>query len=286
MHAPDVLWACLNPHQDRAVALCFRGHGDLRREGDAPGGRARARGQAGAQRIALRRRVDLRVEVLDKAARFDPEQRLLPTARAAFGKVHGDAHRGPRRAGGCHGVEDPKSAVLHGELEAEAIAEVRRGPRPAVFELARRVGQHLLKRGGALPRVLPGRGGQKVGRAQAHERVLSLGLGQIAARQPRRPAALIHQMRDPGPADPLPDPERHALQDKREPGIVRRALRGPQDTGRRSVPAAHHRVDRGAKLRHRILRKRIVRVLRDQRLGVGHERPKRRRLQIRLRRRT
>ena len=76
VHAADVLGAGLDPHQDRRLVLGGGGLGGLGGEDDAAGGGAGAGGEAGAEDVAGGGGVDLRVQVLDQAARLDAQQRL------------------------------------------------------------------------------------------------------------------------------------------------------------------------------------------------------------------
>ena len=76
MHAADVLGAGLEAHEDRGLVLGGGGLGGLGGEDDAAGGGAGAGGEAVGEDVAGGGGVDLRVQVLDQAARLDAEQRL------------------------------------------------------------------------------------------------------------------------------------------------------------------------------------------------------------------
>ena len=99
------------------------GLGGLGGEDDAAGGRTGAGGEAGGEDVAGGGRVDLRVQVLDEAARLDAQQRLGAGDGAGVGEVDGDAHRGAGAAADRQGVEDGDRAVLDGELELAGVAE-------------------------------------------------------------------------------------------------------------------------------------------------------------------
>ena len=92
--------------QDRRLVLGGGGLRGLGGEDDAPGGGAGAGGEAGAEDVARRGGVDLRVQVLDQAARLDAQQRLVAGDGAGVGEIDGDAHGGAGVAADGDGVDD------------------------------------------------------------------------------------------------------------------------------------------------------------------------------------
>ena len=149
VHAADVLGAGLEPDEDHRLVLRRRGLGRLGGEDDMPGSGAWAGGEAGAEDVARGRRVDLRVQVLDQAARLDAQHRLGAGDGAGVGEVDGDAHRRAAVAARRHGVDDGDAAVLDGEFEAEGVAEAGGGARRGGAKLGQRLGMELLERSGA-----------------------------------------------------------------------------------------------------------------------------------------
>ena len=157
VHAADVLGAGLEAGEDRRLVLGGGGLGGLGGEDEAPGGGAGAGGEAGGEDVARRGRVDLRVQVLDQAARVDAQERLGAGDRAGVGEVDGDADGGAGGAADRGGVEDREAAVLERELEPVGVAEARRWPgRPSEAPLGPRARG---SRAAAACRRRPGPGG-------------------------------------------------------------------------------------------------------------------------------
>ena len=210
----------------------------------APGLAARPRGED----VARRRGVDLRVQVLDQAARLDAEQRLPPGDDAGVGEVDRDADGGAGVAADRQRVEDGDAAVLEGELELAGVAEaaVARSASPRSASSA--AGALLQRRGCA-----PAAAGQRPGVAAAGRRCPAPRAGSR-----RRPPARRYGRRRaagaPTPLAPGPDAERQPLHDQAEAGALRRALGLAQDARRGGVPRPGHGAGRGLELLGRVLR--------------------------------
>ena len=232
VHAADVLGAGLGAHEDGGLAAGGGGLGGLGGEDDAAGGGARAGGEAGGADVARGGGVDLRVQVLDQAARLDAQQRLVAGDGAGVRQVDGDAHGGAAGAADGHGVEDGGPAALDGELDEVGVAERPGGGGGGGFELGQRRGAELVERAG-------GRGGAGGG---------ALRLRPEAAAALRGAGAAVDRLEVAGAAGAGAEAEREALDDEAEAGVGRRALGLAQDARRGAGPGAGHGAGGGLEL--------------------------------------
>jgi hypothetical protein len=159
MHAANVLGAGLDAHQNRRLVLGGGGLGGLGGEDDAPGGRAGAGGQPAGEDVARGGGIDLRMQVLDQAARLDAEQRLGPVDGATIGQIDDDANAGAAGAFDEAGFEDGDGAVLDRETDAVGVAETGGGARGSVAQRGKRGGGKLFQRGQVLAGLPPRRAG-------------------------------------------------------------------------------------------------------------------------------
>ena len=140
-----------------AAAACAASAVKTMRPVAAPG----AGGEAGAEDVARRGRVDLRVQVLDQAARLDAQQRLVAADGADVGEVDDDPHRGAAGAADRGDVDDRGAVVFHHEIDADRVAEADGGPaggrRQGVARPCRQRLEPALPRGPGLARWRCGR---------------------------------------------------------------------------------------------------------------------------------
>ena len=194
VHAADVLGAGLDAGEDRRLVLRGGGVRRLGGEDDAAGRRAGAGGDPGAEDVAPRGRVDLRVQVLDQAARLDAEQRLGAGDGAGVGEIDGDAHGGAGVAADRHRVDDGRAAVAQREVELVGVAEAGGGGARRGGQRGQRRGGELLERGRVLAGGAAGVAGQPARgcaspaglEGAAHRRRAGRGCRRAAAGRRRR----------------------------------------------------------------------------------------------------
>ena len=280
VHAADVFRARLDADKDRRLVL---GGGGLRRlgsEDDAAGGGAGAGGHPGAEDVACRRGVDLRVQVLDQASRLDAEQRLGTADRAGVGEVDGDADRGAGVAADRQRVEDRDLAVVDHEVEPDRVAEAGGGGGSRFGQSGEGARANLLER----RRV--GAGGGTLGPRERTEvaaagRRGSLGIRPEAAGQGRFAGALGDELQRARAVDSGADGDRQRLHDEADAGVGRGALGLAQDARRGRGPAAGHRPGGGLELLGGVLRPGAAGLRREVLADRGEERAERRLLEAR-----
>ena len=274
VHAADVLGAGLDADEDRRLALGSAGLRGFGGEDDVAGGGAGAGGDAGAEDVARGERVDLRVEVLDQAARLDAQQRLAAGDDARLGEVDGDADGGAGVAPGGLGVEDGDPALLEHEIELAGVAEAGGGALGERAELGEEVGGDLLQRGAATALgegQRPGVGGCGSGRkllAPRHKIPGHLGGAGLGG----------DELQVAGAAGARGEADGEALDDQAEAGVLGGAAGLAQDARRAGVPGAGHGAGGGLELLGRVLRPGLAGLVLEQRPDVGEERAEARRI--------
>ena len=147
----------------------------------APGLARQARGDDIARRV----RVERRVQQLVQRRRLDPRHRLLLGDHALVGQIDGDLQRRLGGALAVAGLQHPEPALLDRELDVLHVAVVALQPLDDVDELGEDDRHGLFHRGGGLAHLLAARLGQRLGRADAGDDVLALGVDQELAVQLR-----------------------------------------------------------------------------------------------------
>ena len=124
MHAVDVLRAGLDPAEDHRIALPCPLLSLIGGKDNDAGGRTGRGRQAARDHVALRIRVQRRVEQLIELLRVDTLNRLFLCDQPFIDHVAGDLQGGGRRALAAAGLEHVELAALNGELQVLHVAVV------------------------------------------------------------------------------------------------------------------------------------------------------------------
>ena len=272
MHAVDVLGARLDAHQDDLAAVLLRALRLVRAEHDrARRGAGRCR-QAGRDDLALRLRIDRRMQQLVEGCRIDASDRLRFRDQPLACEVDRDAQRRLAGALAVAGLQHPELAGLDRELHVLHVAVVALEDAVDAHELAVRLGHRAfhrrLRRFRGKPRLL----GDVLRRADAGDDVLALGVDQELAVELLLAGRGIAGEGDAGRRGLAPVAEHHRLHvdggaPARRDRVQLAVLLRP-----RVHPRAEHGADRAPELLVRILREGLAQLLLDDRMVTPDQR--------------
>ena len=201
--------------------------------------------QAARDGLDRRRGIDARMQQLIELGRVDPPQCLVAVDRALLDELACDAQRG--RSGALAGarLQDVERSALDGELDVLHLAVMRLELIDRLHELGVDLWHQLVH---ALDRL---------GRADARDHVLALGVEQELAEQPALAGGRVAREADAGAGVLAHVAEHHLAHVRGRAVVVRDPVRAAVDTGARRIPRAEDRVDGEAQLLARILWERV-----------------------------
>ncbi len=269
VHAVDVLRRGLLADQDHRLGQGVQPLGLVGLEHDLARGRSRRGGQADGDQVPRRIGVDGGVQQLVEAGRLDARHGFVLADQPLGDQVAGDLQRrlgGALAGAGLQHVEPPP---LDGELDVLHVAVVALQPLDHGLELGEHHRHGLLHRGGDLAHLLAGRAGERLGRADAGDHVLPLGVDQELAIEPALAGGRVSGEGDPRGRGLAHVAEHHGLDvDRRAPAfgdVVHAAV----ELGAIVHPAREHRSDGAPELGLRVLRERVAELALHRALVIG-----------------
>ena len=272
MHAVDVFGAGLDPHQDDLAPLRLQQLGFVGGEHDLAGGRARRGRQAGGDHLARGAGIDGRMQELVERAGVDPRHRLRPRDQSLVGEFDRDAQR---RLGGAlagAGLQHPQLALLHREFEVLHVAVMLFEQAVDAGELGEGRRHRMLERGLVRARLLARDLGDLLGRADAGDDVLALGVDEEFAVEPLLAGRGIAGEGDAGRGGLAHVAEHHRLDIDRRAPAFGNGVEPAIGDGALVHPGAEYGADGAPQLIVRILRERRAMLVRDEGLVTDDER--------------
>ena len=271
MHAADVLGAGFLAHQDDGVAQLAHALGLVGVEHDLAGGGPGRGRQAGGDDMTDGVRVQGRMQQLVEGGRIDPADGLVATDDPLGRQIDGDLQGRLAGALAVTGLQHPEAALFDRELDVlhVAIVGLELADDPDEFGEHRR--HRLLHRQGRLAHLLAARPGQGLGRTDAGDDVLALGVDQEFAVQPGLAGRRIAGEGHAGGRGLAHIAEHHRLDVDGGAPALGDVMHAAIEFGAFVHPAVEHRRDRAPQLVLRILREGMAQPVLDHSLVFGDD---------------
>ena len=271
VHAVNVLRARLDPDQDRFSSGLTQSLRFVGGEHDLAARRAGRSGQTGRDRRGLGVRVDRRVQQLIERGRLDPRHRVLARNEAFVRHLDRDLKRSLRRALAVAGLQHPQFAALDRELEVLHVLVMLFQKLGRVGELLEDVRHQRLERGPVGMGGLARRLGDVLGRADAGDHVLALGVDEKFAVERVLAGRGVAGESDAGRRRLAHVAEHHRLHIDCGAPVGGNGVEAAIGDGALVHPGREDRADRAPELVARSLRERLAGLLDDPRLVIGDD---------------
>ena len=263
VHAVDILGRGLHAHQNDLAARVLQQLGFIGIEDDLAAGRARRRGQARADHLAVGLGVDGGMQQLIEGGRINAQDRLFVADEALARHVHRDAQGRLGGALAAARLEHPELAALDREFHVLHVAVVLFQQMRHADEFGEALGQRRLHGG------LVGMGGDArhfrdvLGGADARHHILALGVDEELAVKLVLAGGGVAREGDAGGGGLAHVAEDHGLHIHRRAPTLGDVVKAAIGDGALVHPGAEDSAHRAPELGARILREGLAGLLRD-----------------------